>query len=165
MPQYSTDIRGLIVGGQRCCEAAAAEVSTKKRGVTRSPQAPSSPCHATKLTDFRQSITAMSAPSLSDPDRHQREMRKHRSVLYGVKLRKSEILFPLSPLYSRTVRASELSVMLDFAGICSGHLFRVFPSRRHGFDWPETVLGLRRKTTARRTGLSARNSYPGNSVT
>ena len=39
--------------------------------------------------------------------------------------------FLLSPLYCRTVRASKLSVMFDFVGICSGRLFQVFSARRH----------------------------------
>ena len=29
------------------------------------------------------------------------------------------------------IRASELSIMLDFVGICSGRPFQVFSSRRH----------------------------------
>lgn len=70
-----------------------------KRGVTRSPQAPSSPCHATELTDFRQPLITRTEARRFTPDSCLRAMRKHRSLLDGVKLRYPEILFPTSSLY------------------------------------------------------------------
>ena len=88
--------------------------SAHKRGVTRSPQAPSSPCHATKLTDFRQSLEAGTRAGRSDPNRCQQEMRKHRSLLNGVKLRYSEILFLISPLYSCDGQSERIGTYVGF---------------------------------------------------